>query len=435
MVQDAAGEAKTTNTAKAEAIEDLLIGSGGEAFREIERRIFRFCPFEAIGMVRQEIRHARFLSFILDPNRPHPFHDHLLKAFLQVASDRARKVSLDVPLAIHRPDCSAALIHRERDNIDIMVEIPPASRISGEKGLVVAVELKIDAAESAHQLGKYRKQVLAGYPSDEWDHLFVFLTKDEAAPSEANIDAWIPVGLADVIDSFDQMVKAQSLVGEAVDLYRKYSAMIRRHLVEDKDLARLARSIWGKHREALEVLYEYRPDLQGEVISWLGDNSARLIASVREKTGFTLSTDTSSRRILRYSVDDWQDIPRFREGERNWVATGSLMVIELTDVGGGRLRASFVLGPGPDDIRQNVYREIQDLADGGDIGIGRRTSRLGPFKHLSAGDVQTGAEYLRAEADGGSAEDLGETVIKCLAAFLQGHMQAYDKALRKVLDS
>lgn len=42
---------------QAKAIEELLIGSGGEAFREIERRIFRFCPFEAIGMVRQEVRH------------------------------------------------------------------------------------------------------------------------------------------------------------------------------------------------------------------------------------------------------------------------------------------------------------------------------------------------------------------------------------------
>ena len=128
---------------QAKAIEELLIGSGGEAFREIERRIFRFCPFEAIGMVRQEIRHARFLSFILDPNRPHPFHDHLLKAFFQVVlGEQDGQIKLH-PLTVHCSDYSDALIYRERDNIDIMIEIPGGSRNTGKKGLVIAVELRV----------------------------------------------------------------------------------------------------------------------------------------------------------------------------------------------------------------------------------------------------------------------------------------------------
>ncbi|MEM6307226.1 MAG: hypothetical protein AAF701_04510, partial [Pseudomonadota bacterium] len=42
-------------------------------FRDLESQARIFCPFEAIGMVNQEIRHAYFLAYILDPDRPHGF--------------------------------------------------------------------------------------------------------------------------------------------------------------------------------------------------------------------------------------------------------------------------------------------------------------------------------------------------------------------------
>lgn len=70
-----------TNEDKAKKIEALLMGTGAENFRLLEQKISQFCPFEAIGMVRQEIKHAHFLSFILDPNRPHPFKDNFFESF------------------------------------------------------------------------------------------------------------------------------------------------------------------------------------------------------------------------------------------------------------------------------------------------------------------------------------------------------------------
>jgi len=130
-----------SNATKAKDIETLLIGSGADMFREFEQRISHFCPFEAIGMVRQEIRHAHFLSFILDPNRPHPFQDHLLKTFLQEVVAQAQEGQIAIqPLTIHCSDYSNALVYRERYNIDFMIEIPANHYGSGRKGLVVTVE-------------------------------------------------------------------------------------------------------------------------------------------------------------------------------------------------------------------------------------------------------------------------------------------------------
>lgn len=67
-------------------LEDLVIRS--EGFRRLEAELSYFCTFEAMGMTDQEIRHAHFLSYILDPNRPHGFEDAYLRAFLNVAAEK-----------------------------------------------------------------------------------------------------------------------------------------------------------------------------------------------------------------------------------------------------------------------------------------------------------------------------------------------------------
>lgn len=427
-------EAGFSKFERSKAIEALLIGSGADLFREFENRFSNFCPFEAIGMVRQEIRHAHFLSFILDPNRPHPFQDHLLKGFLQEIIAQAQDGQMNIqPLNIHCSDLSSALVYRERSNIDFMIEIPSNAFGSEAKGLVVTVELKVDAPESKHQLRKYYNQITADYPDEEWERAFIFLTLDAAIPTDENSKSWIPVSMFDVIDRLDLELQAQKYSGEAVELFRSYSAMIRRHLVNDEHMAQLAKSIWAKHREALEALYEYRPDLQAEIIDWIRDNPAELEQVVKKATGFTLVPDTSSTRLLRFGVSEWAALPGFQDGDTNWVESGSLMVLELADWGDGRLRFSFVLGPGDADIRENIYQKVLKKVDTGEIKIGRRTRVLKDWKHFSAADVQTDKEYAKAEESEVTAEELGRKVIKKMAAFLEIHLPVYNNLLQKSL--
>ncbi len=419
---------------QSKAIEALLIGSGADQFREFEKNFSGFCAFEAIGMVRQEIRHAHFLSFILDPNRPHPFQDNLLKSFLHEVVEQAQDDQLNIrPLTVHCADLSGALVYRERSNIDFMIEIPSSAFGGASKGLVVTVELKVDAAESDHQLGNYYEQVVADYRAEEWERAFVFLTLNATAPTEANLENWIPVSIVDVIRRLDTEVHVRKYTGQAAELFRSYSAMIRRHLVDDEKMAQLAKSIWGKHKEALEVLYEYRPDLQGEIIEWIKDNSDEFIQNVKAETGFTLVPDTSTSRLLRYCVSDWSELNGFQNGDKSWVESGSLMVLELADWKNGRLRFSFVMGPGDQDVRERIYEGVLKKVDARDIQIGRRTKALKDWKILSATDAQTTNEYARAEGDEVSADVLGRKAAERMAWFLEGHLKHYDEVLKKVL--
>jgi len=429
------GNYSTSNAIKAKDIEALLIGSGAEMFRELELKISRFCPFEAIGMVRQEIRHAHFLSFILDPNRPHPFGDSLLKTFLQEVIAQAREEQITVqPLTIHCADYSNALVYRERHNIDFMIEIPPGQQGSNDKGLIVTAELKVDATESKHQLSKYYDHIVNEYPDKDWDRVFVFLTLDATAASGTNSEDWIPVSLLDVVERFNQDIIARGFTGEAVDLYGYYASMIRRNLVKDEDLAQLAKNIWAKHKEALDALYDHRPDLQAEVIDWLASNSEELTETVKKATGFTVVPDTSGARLLRYSIKDWHDLAGFCRGDAKWVASKSILVLELADWGSGRLRLSFVLGPADDtDMRAELYEEVLQRVDAGKIKIGRRTAKIGQWKHFSATDVQTDKDYAKAEVNEATAEELGRKVYKKISTFLATHLPIYDDVIRQVL--
>ena len=71
-----------------EALEGLVVGNAD--FEEVERLQDVFCPFEAIGMVRQEIRHAHYLAHCLDPQRPHGFGAECLRALMRSAAAAQR---------------------------------------------------------------------------------------------------------------------------------------------------------------------------------------------------------------------------------------------------------------------------------------------------------------------------------------------------------
>jgi len=96
-----------------------------------------------------------------------------------------------------------------------------------------------------------------------------------------------------------------------------------------------------------------------------------------------------------------------------------MLVLELADWRDGRLRFSFVLGPGDDETRANIYQAVLGQVDAGDIKIGRRTSTIKTWKHFSATDVQTGKEYSKAEVNEANAEELGRKVIRKMASFLK----------------
>jgi hypothetical protein len=72
-------------------LESLFVDSAD--FEALSAAFDVFCPFEAIGMVDQEIRHASYLNYIFDPAKPHGFGSLCVEAFLRIATRRATSPS------------------------------------------------------------------------------------------------------------------------------------------------------------------------------------------------------------------------------------------------------------------------------------------------------------------------------------------------------
>ncbi len=56
-----------------------------EDLERLEALLGRFNIFEAIGVVRQEVRHSDFLAYLLDPRGNHGLRDAFVKRLLQKA--------------------------------------------------------------------------------------------------------------------------------------------------------------------------------------------------------------------------------------------------------------------------------------------------------------------------------------------------------------
>jgi hypothetical protein len=71
----------TSVAAELAALQDFLVEN--EDLERLEALLDRFNVFEAIGAVRQEVRHSDFLAFLLDPQQSHGLGDLFATRLLQ----------------------------------------------------------------------------------------------------------------------------------------------------------------------------------------------------------------------------------------------------------------------------------------------------------------------------------------------------------------
>lgn len=296
-------------------------------FRDLETAFSSFCPFEAMGMVRAEIRHSNFLAYILNPYRPHGFGKAILEAFLGGVLPDAPEVASEL---------MDAEIRREWRNIDLLILLPKAKR-------TIAIELKIDARQGANQLGRYRHIVEAYWPqSAGWKHDFVFLTKNAEAPND---DAWASYRLHDLVKQLDRVAASPSLENaQGRNTLCAYIRMLRRHHLGDEAMEQMAQRLWAKHGEALEFLAARRPDPLRAVFESFRESLDEFIADCAA-AGVTLIADDHSNGILRFAVASWDNLPGFRTSD--WTSTKRLILLEFK-IENTKITGNLYIGPGPD---------------------------------------------------------------------------------------
>ncbi|MEH1924479.1 PDDEXK-like family protein [Nostoc sp.] len=253
-------------------LESLIVDN--EDLEKLELKLAQFNIFEAIGVVRQELRHSNFLAFLLNPSENHRLDDIFLKRFLkrvlleqyEPKDEKYTKIS---PVDIDIADFTDADVRREWQNIDILIHSP-------RNKLVCAIENKIDAGEGMDQLIKYQNTVEQEFK--DCQAILIYLTPEGDPPSKKNWRIYNYSKIAEIIDSI--CISYKSTLGTDVyTLMTHYSTLIRRHIVSDSEVAELCRKIYTKHKQALDLIFEHRPDLQLEIATRIHELVIREIDS------------------------------------------------------------------------------------------------------------------------------------------------------------
>ena len=116
----------------------------------------------------------------------------------------------------------------------------------------------------------------------------------------------------------------------------------------DLEVQDLCRRIYAKHRQALDLIFEHRQDLQSELHD-------ALVAMVAEEPQFI--PDHSSKQYIRFLPANW-DTPKFQRGD-GWTPSHRMLMLQFNNKPDS-LSLTVHLGPGNRGVREEVFKLVME---------------------------------------------------------------------------
>lgn len=253
-------DAPADPAAERAALERFVIDN--DELADLEAVIGRFNIFDALRVVDKELEHSNFLAWLLDPIESHGQGQLFLRAILmdmlRASAPDKRPIS---PIRLDGEDMTGVLVRREWNNIDLL--------ITAEKPrVVIAIENKIWSEEHSNQLCRYRKTILEELPDHE--PLFIFLTREGDPPSDEH---WVPYSYEQLHDALLRCLNTnrESIGTEIAVFLDHYLRIIRSRFMSDEKIEDLCNTIYRKHRQALDLIFDRRGDPRARVIQAVTD--------------------------------------------------------------------------------------------------------------------------------------------------------------------
>ena len=240
--------------------------------------------------------------------------------------------SLDLQQIFLR-DFSNITVYREKDHIDILV-------IDDTNKLVVAIENKVKSTEHSNQLLRYRDIIEKNFPKDDYGHIFVYLTVNE---EEASDEAWVSFSYFNLLEVIEKV--KLNLKEKTQEFIEDYLEIVRREIMPNEKLEKLCVDIYKKHKYALDLIYQYKPD----EISNISDALVKLIES-----NDSYKLNHSVKNYIRFStktIDQLNEV--YKKVAGSWVKEQAVILYELR-VTNKQIGLSIIVGPTSDDSRDEI---------------------------------------------------------------------------------
>ena len=326
-------------------VKRLLAEAGAQAAQ--------FNLFELLGLASDEERHSRILGWLFDPAQNHAIGEAFLTRFLAATTAEAGKRDI-APAAAPTAGWETTgvqlewfhQVDGELGYLDILV-------VNRQERFLCAIENKIWSAERSDQLTRYRKALEAAYP--DYSRHLVFLSPKGAAPCRAEERKfWTPVSYTAVLSALDRTIESKTMPPDVSAFLRQYATTLRRRIVPDStEINQLARKIYLEHREAIELIYQHKPDFVDEAKRILRE-------AIRHQTDWRLvQEDTLS---LQFRPRKWADYQSMATGAR--LPSKALLLFQF-HFGGGPNNLPYlrlVVSPGSDEsVREKLFDTAQRL--------------------------------------------------------------------------
>lgn len=236
-----------------EALKNFLLDI--DCLNQLDEWSVKFNLFDILKISRAEIRHSNILAWLLTPNENHGLYDNILKGFVHFfitsfsnENDIFRTLLMDF---------RSFDILREWHNIDILA-------VSDKEKYVLCIENKIDTGEHDNQLYRYQKIIEENFPEHQKTYIYLSPTGAESSIP----DIWWSMSYNDVVQIIESACNKTKLLPEAELLIKNYIDTIRRDIVGDERLAKICAEIYAKHKRALDLIYENKPDRASDIAEY-----------------------------------------------------------------------------------------------------------------------------------------------------------------------
>lgn len=383
------------------ALEALI--SNNPELERLEALVADFSPFVAMGWTHQEARHSSFLRWFLDPAETHGLGAYPLRAFLKEVLDGGGDAMTPSVFDADIWALEKSIVLAEWECIDLLVR-------NDDERFAIVIENKVGTREHSSQLQRYRRVVETRLP--DYKRAFFYLTPDGESPSD---ETYQPISYALVAELVERVRSRRSgqLSVEVDSFLAQYAELVRRHIVEDSEIQALSRQIYEKHRLALDLIYEHRPDRALEI-------SELLQEVIREQDGVEL--DHCSKGYIRFTTPV---LNRFAAVAEGWTKSRRLILFELVNQA-DRVILKLLLGPGPAPVREFIHHRITEIG--------------APFTHAHYKFYPKwwtfyGRKWLTSKQyRENTLEDLRERVRVLLADLVEKDLPALEAALAPIAD-
>ena len=316
------------------ALEKFLLQN--QELEKLESLIAEFNVFETINVIRAEIRHSNMLAWLMNPNANHGLGDQFLRLFLKYlfANNRESIKSEINFFDIEVFNLDDIEIRREWNRIDLLL-------LSESNNLVVTIENKVGTEEHSNQLKRYFDIVSKEFP--KYRKLFIYLTPDSLTPSDEQ--NWIIFDYSTIHSILKRLLESRrnAISSSIFDFLTQYCTVLRRYIMPDSEIEEICKKIYQKHQQALDLIFQYKPDIELEVSEIVQD----LI-----KKHSNLIVDGAGKTVIRFISKILDElIPKKGQG---WVSSNRILLFEFDNYyKRGVLR--LYIGPGDTEIRNKLH--------------------------------------------------------------------------------